>query len=136
MYWTNYEIEFLKNNYTLLDKYKLIKELSNRRWSAITRFANKMGLKRKGIYSKAYSCEKLLEDTPESFYWMGFLIADSHISIKNNRIELSLAEQDLEHLYKYSKFINYRNNIKLKKPGKKNLKIFIELIFRLQLLVI
>lgn len=54
--------------------------------------------------------EKLLDETNESYYWIGFLLADGHFD-ENGRISLTLSTKDLEHLQKYAKFINC-NNIK------------------------
>jgi hypothetical protein len=64
-------------------------------------------------------------DTEEKAYWLGFLYADGNVYIRNeknrmvNRLELSLAEKDVEHLKKYIKFLNgdismlkYRSNVK------------------------
>lgn len=49
-------------------------------------------------------------DTEEKAYWLGFLYADGNISLYNKswKIELTLQEQDLEHLKKYSKFLDLR----------------------------
>lgn len=52
--------------------------------------------------------EKLLLDTPESFYWIGFLVADGHFSV-DNRITLALSASDLPHLVNFAKFIEYDN---------------------------
>lgn len=64
-------------------------------------------------------------DTEEKAYWLGFLYADGNVYIRHeknrmvNRLELSLAEKDVEHLKKYIKFLNgdismlkYRSNVK------------------------
>lgn len=54
--------------------------------------------------------EKLLDETNESYYWIGFLLADGHFG-ENGRISLTLSAKDLDHLQKYAKFINC-NNVK------------------------
>ena len=48
---------------------------------------------------------KLLEETPEAYYWMGFLMADG--SFTDGRLKLALAKKDKEHLFKFAKYINY-----------------------------
>lgn len=55
----------------------------------------------------------LLEDTPESYYWIGFLLADGHFSEK--RITVGLAEHDRDHLEKFAKYINYKGTIRTAK---------------------
>ena len=44
-------------------------------------------------------------DTPEAFYWIGFLLADG--SFYDNRLKLGLSIKDADHLYKFANFINY-----------------------------
>ena len=47
----------------------------------------------------------LLEDSLETYYWIGFLLADG--SFTNNRLELTLSNNDADHLYKFAKYIKY-----------------------------
>lgn len=51
----------------------------------------------------------LLLDTPEAFYWVGFLLADG--SFYDNRLKLGLSIKDSNHLYKFANFINYTGAI-------------------------
>lgn len=53
----------------------------------------------------------LLSDTPEAFYWIGFLLADG--SFYDNRLKLGLSPKDSEHLYKFAKFINYHGAVNI-----------------------
>lgn len=48
----------------------------------------------------------LLKDTPESYYWIGFLLADGCFK-ENKRISLSLALKDKQHLINFAKFIKF-----------------------------
>ena len=45
-------------------------------------------------------------DTEEKAYWLGFLYADGNVANNASRIRLSLAENDLEILEKFSIFIS------------------------------
>lgn len=54
-------------------------------------------------------------DTEEKAYWLGFLHADGYITTRDNTVGLCLAEKDLNHIKKYSKFLGCGDNIKLKK---------------------
>lgn len=49
-------------------------------------------------------------DTEEKAYWLGFMYADGCIHSKENRVELSLKGNDIQHLYKFAKFLNVQNN--------------------------
>ena len=51
-------------------------------------------------------------DTEEKAYWLGFLYADGCVSEIRNSVELSLQEQDYEHLIKYKNFLKSKHEIK------------------------
>lgn len=53
------------------------------------------------------------EISPQTIYWVGFIIADG--SFYKNRFELSLSAKDKEHLEKFASYINYSNNIAYRK---------------------
>lgn len=52
---------------------------------------------------------RLLEETPESYYWVGFIMADGHIT-PNNRLQITLALKDSEHLLALAKFLGIESN--------------------------
>ena len=60
-------------------------------------------------------------DNEEKAYWLGFLYADGHVSEKNNRIELALKEDDLNHIIEFKSFMDSDHVIgkKIKKIGDK-----------------
>lgn len=62
---------------------------------------------------KKANLEKLLEESPEAYYWAGFLLADG--SFVNNRICFTLALKDKESVDSFGRFIEYsgeRNPVK------------------------
>lgn len=52
----------------------------------------------------------LLENTPVTYYWLGFLMADG--SFKGYRLVLELGLLDSKHLQRFAKFIAYNKVIK------------------------
>lgn len=54
------------------------------------------------MHKKLNNLEK---DSLEKFYWLGFLMADAHFS-KTNRLAVTLAIKDKDHLEKFCKFLN------------------------------
>ena len=51
-----------------------------------------------------YDISVLLQDSPITFYWMGFLLADGHFN-EANVIQLGLGIADLKHLQRFADFI-------------------------------
>lgn len=47
----------------------------------------------------------LLEDTPETYYWIGFLLADGTFYRKDRAIGLCLGDKDKEHLLKFRAYV-------------------------------
>lgn len=50
-------------------------------------------------------------DTQQKAYWLGFLYADGSVSLKEDKIELGLAEKDYKQLEKFKNFLGITNNI-------------------------
>lgn len=88
----------------------LIKLLPNRTWAAIKLHASYMGLEYNvGVHEYVSAdLSVLLEDFPIAYYWMGFLAADG--SFSGNRLKLSLANKDRNHVIRFAQFIKCRNH--------------------------
>jgi hypothetical protein len=52
----------------------------------------------------------LLDESPESYYWVGFLMADGHFS--NGRISFILSHKDKEQILKFAEFIKWKGKIR------------------------
>jgi hypothetical protein len=68
-----------------------------------------MGLKRSQCNSNVY---KLLEENWETYYWIGFIFADGHIT-KKNELSVKLSVKDIEHLFKLSNYIKVKMHKKV-----------------------
>ncbi len=69
---------------------------------------------------KVYKLKKLLEETPEAYYWMGFIMADGCFtpSKEGPRFLINLSTLDIEHLNKLALFLNLPKE-KIKRNFKK-----------------
>lgn len=105
--WKQSELDFLKINYDKLSTKKLSKFLHGRSITSIRCKASRIGAG-PGIKRKS-NLEVLLQDTPEAYYWIGFLMADA--SFTERRIILGVAEKDLGHLNKFMNFTKCKNSI-------------------------
>ena len=102
--WSQKEKDILKKHYRNTEKEKLEKMLTKRSWDGIKQYAQVLKVKRSYDFIRETNVEKLLEETPESYYWMGFLMADGHFTKK--RITVGLSIKDVEHIKKFAKFIS------------------------------
>lgn len=104
--WSECEIKYLSENYQNEIKEKLVKNLPKRNWTSIKLMAGKLNLYRTNDFYRKSDMYRLMEDTNESFYWMGFLSADGHFNQKDKRININLSVKDKKHLIRFSNFVN------------------------------
>lgn len=102
--WTTEEKNILKKYYKRKSKKGLMDLLPNRSWAAINQYSQKLNIKRSYDTVRTTDVKKLMLETPEAYYWMGFLIADGHFTEK--RIIVGLSIKDVKHLRKFAKFIS------------------------------
>jgi hypothetical protein len=115
--WAPSEIDILKQNYFSSSVEILLDLLPRRTWEAVKLMAAKLSIKRDGYRSGDVSV--LLEESPEAYYWSGFIAADGHIA-SDKRLTVTLAIKDLDHLKKFANFIkcdNYREYLNRKYPN-------------------
>jgi len=121
--WTKEENDFLMKNYENLDKDKILDGLSMRSWDAIKLKANIFKIKRYKNDERLADLNILLNDTNETYYWIGFIMADGHIE-NEKRLSINLSIKDKEHLEKFKSFINFKNELTLgNNEGHDNVKI-------------
>jgi hypothetical protein len=132
--WTTYEISYLKNHYYTEPIESLTKYL-DRTWESIKLKANSLKLTRNNDFSRKSKLSNLLNKSNESFYWLGFLMADGHFNFNDKRIQLTVAIKDLEHIKKYAKFIetvniqiNKKNNYPNVSVSCQNIDIFYDIV--------
>jgi len=108
--WSADDINYLINNYNIKTKDELCADL-NRTWSAIKNQLFKLKLKRNiGLINLRQSnLDILLNDTNETYYWLGFLAADGHFNIKSGRLKFWIDKKDELQLLKYADYIKCHN---------------------------
>ena len=125
-YWNEEEIEYLKNNYGILD----IKDLENnldRTEAGIRKKASKFNLTGKSVNENFFKIW-----TPEMAYIFGFWIADGNMFEKCNKISFVSKDYNLLNIVKYKldsdyKISNHANNFQLQIYNK----IFYDDLFKL-----
>lgn len=109
--WSTKDQLYLVENYSTESIDILTKNL-NRSWHTIQEHARQNKLTRqKDQYGKyirhgSSKLSPLLEETPQAYYWLGYLLADGYYCAELSQIVLASAIKDLEHLQKYAKFLN------------------------------
>ncbi len=102
-FWSSEEKDLLINKYPETPTEELLELFPNRTWDALKLMAEKLKIKRYYNTQRISSAKILLEETNETYYWLGFLMADGHFS--ENRLSLTLGIKDVNHLEKFAKFI-------------------------------
>lgn len=70
------------------------------------------------LVKRSNSLNRLItEQTPQSFYWIGFLIADGSF-YSGGKFELGLAEKDLNVIEAFCEYISYNNKIMYREDTK------------------
>ena len=84
------------------------------RRQTISKYLKDMGIEVVNYQNRARLDETVFDsmDTEEQFYWLGFLYADGNISKIGNRLELTLALKDIDHLEKFRNFLKLTTEIK------------------------
>lgn len=102
-FWTEEEVKQLKEFYPYETKEQLEVRFT-RSWKTIKDKASKIKIsKRKGNEGLAI----LLNDSLQTMYWMGFLLADGHFT--ENRLSVELSYKDNNHLKAFTSYINTTN---------------------------
>lgn len=110
--WSKSEKDFISSNYEFGDERFIIDNLPNRTWDGIKIQASKMKIKRRKFSFKKNDLRFLLEEKLESYYWIGFLLADGYFS--KDRIKLTVARKDKDHIQKLAQscFSNVNSDLK------------------------
>jgi len=112
--WTDKEDSLLADLWPTAPKEKIVESFDRTYASLIIR-ASSLGIKKK--YDKhpyvKTNLEALLENTCSAFYWIGFLMADG--CIQKNRLKLTLAKKDRDHLLAFKDFCKIPNYFTTKK---------------------
>lgn len=150
--WSKFEKQYIIENYNKVSKEIILKNLPDRKWSAIMQMAIKLKLTKTkpqkiwtqeedsriielyptfsikemskifdrsedSIKSRAKKLmvqrpsqnhnklKKLLDKSNESMYWLGFIMADGHIS-KKGQLSITLNIKDYDYLNKLCKYLN------------------------------
>lgn len=116
--WTSEENGMLTQKYFSESTENLLSIFPNRTYNGIKIQASKLNLNR-SVQNRSGDASKLLLENPEAYYWAGFIAADGHID-KNERLMITLAIKDSEHLKKFAEFIetqNYSESLNRKYPN-------------------
>lgn len=105
--WTKDEVESFKKDWVTMKKPDILKKY-NRTYQALKTAARKHKVKR-GFSLNKYRLKKLLEETNINYYWLGFIVSDG--SINNTTLRITLSNIDLNHLIKFSEYMDA--NIKI-----------------------
>lgn len=110
--WSKEELNILKKYYQIKKPIDLLKLIPNKSINGIKLKAAQLNLKSPNSSYFNSKIEKLLLETNISYYWLGFVMGDGHIS-KNNRLQIMVSIKDKNHIHKFKKYINYVYDMKI-----------------------
>jgi hypothetical protein len=70
------------------------------------------------MIKKKICFDVLLNKSVESFYWVGFILADGHIDGEKGLFSLEISNKDIEHLLKFKYFVSGEQNICKRKDNR------------------
>ncbi len=108
--WSDYENSIMLDKYCNYPKEVLVNLLPERSWQAITHHAQELKLNRIEYHyssKRKSNVKRLLDETDESYYYMGLLMADGYFT--ENKITFSQSIKTQKIVYNFSKYINCDN---------------------------
>lgn len=126
IHWTEEQINFIKEDYNTNMDVKRLSLLFGTSEQAMREWLHKFGIKtllanEKKRVKKTYNSDYFEKiNTPDKAYWLGFLYADGGI-IANKRwaVRINLKAEDIDHLEKFLKAIEYTEG-KIRETVKKD----------------
>lgn len=114
--WSDKDLQFLKENYANQSNRKLAATLG-RTYASIKCMGTTLRLKKDIVTYRNGDLSNLMSETNEAFYWLGFYVADGHIS-KAGQLTVSQCEKNKEQIIKLAKFLN--TNYLIRPPVENN----------------
>lgn len=112
--WTEEKLNLLREIYPNKPKKEILKSFNGKNWHAIEEYARRHNIKRNenSLFYKGRKGDLncLLQETPVSYYWIGFIFADGYIHHKTNQLIIFIDKKDKAHLKKYATYV--KGNIK------------------------
>lgn len=100
--WTPDKITLLKEHYPLGDK-KLLASQLGIKYTTLVDAARRFGVRSIGTLHKN-KCSVLLNDTPVSNYWQGFIMGDGNVGV-SGQLRITLSDKDYSHLEKLNEYM-------------------------------
>jgi len=102
---TESELDRLRELWPRSTKEEILKEFPGRNYRSLGNQMYKRGVKCEIERNRLGTVAPLLEDTHEAWYWLGFIMADGHISTQNQVVAM-VSDKDVDHLEKLAKFLS------------------------------
>lgn len=111
-------ITLVEEGYSLLE----ISKILGKTHAPVYKMARKLGIIEKALKKNVSpGLKRLLEDTPEAYYWLGFILADGCFMKPKgrsvSRLSVGVSKKDRDHLLKYSNFIKFKGKINKSDPS-------------------
>lgn len=99
-----WKYDLILEKYADIPKIETLEQMTGMNAHAINEYVRKRGIKRNVVEQRKGNLSKLLDGTMESYYWLGFYVADGYIA-KNGHFMLSQAEKDRYSVERLAEFL-------------------------------
>lgn len=113
-HWSKNEDSLLIKHWSTKTKQEILNIFNDRSYESIKTRANILNLKKVKNFKNHNKLTKLLDESNESYYWIGFIMADGHISKKTIKITLSV--NDKKHLTKLIDYLGLDSKLRYNMP--------------------
>jgi len=103
--WNQTEINLVKTMYPTMKSCMLLERLPKRSWESIKHYAKKNNIKRIGSPDRRKAnLSPLLLESENSYYWVGFIVADGYI-VGDTYLGITVGNKDMLHLMQFTTFV-------------------------------
>jgi len=116
-FWSEIENNIIINNFNRISISDILDLLPGRTRISLLNHTRELGLKsdNQGMFNS--KIQKLLDDSLETYYWIGFIMSDGHISHERNTLCIAIQKKDEQHLENFRQYVEANSRLTESRKG-------------------